>query len=87
MVLLLRMPSLEIGLNSIEIQLKTSRNNMQIATAIYHTIYPYTETCPIRIGKARANGFKSKQIAFITMRIFTPFDHILAYTLATGLNC
>jgi hypothetical protein len=37
---------------------------MQIATAIYDTIYTNTETCPIRIGKAKANGFfnKAKQL-------------------------
>jgi hypothetical protein len=30
---------------------------MQIATAIYHTLYTNTETCPMRIGKAKSNSF------------------------------
>jgi hypothetical protein len=58
--LLQRIPSLEIGLNSIEIQLKTSQNNMQIATDIDHTLYTNTETCPMRIGKAKANSVSNK---------------------------
>lgn len=70
--LLQRIPSLEIGLNSIEIQLKTSRNNTQITTAIYHTIYTNAETCPIRIGKAKANSYCNKAKTLITKRILLP---------------
>jgi hypothetical protein len=29
---------------------------MQIATAIYHTLYTNTETYPMRIGKAKAKS-------------------------------
>jgi hypothetical protein len=45
---------------------------MQIATAIYHTIDTNTETCPIRIGKSKANGFSTKQKTLITKRILLP---------------
>jgi hypothetical protein len=58
--LLQRIPSLEISLNSIEIQLKTGQINMQIATAIYHTLCTNTETCPMRIEKAKSNSFYNK---------------------------
>ena len=80
--LLQRIPSLEIGLNSIEIQLKTSRNNTQIATAIYHTIYTNAETCPIRIGKAKANSYCNKAKPFDNKAdTFTPIPRRTKFQL------
>jgi hypothetical protein len=46
---------------------------MQIATAIYHTIYTNTETSPIRFGNAKADGFFNKaKKTLITKRILLP---------------